>query len=133
MTAKTTKASVFAGIGDKLFMIVFGLVWTGATIFLDHHVFSIAVRQVAAQRFPTSPGQVVASRIESFGRKQVRSRPRINFTYEIAGTAYCGTCYAYRDEEWSSDSEKVARIIRRFPVGPSLRCITIRTTRPILF
>jgi hypothetical protein len=117
MKAKTTNTSLFAGIGDKLFMIVFGLVWTGATIFLDHHVFSIAVRQVNAQRFPTSPGQVLESRIESFGRKQVRCRPRITFTYEIAGTAYRGNCYAYRDEEWSSDFEKVAQIIRRFPVG----------------
>jgi hypothetical protein len=117
MKAKTTNASLFAGIGDKLFMIVFGLVWTGATIFLDYHVFSIAVRQVIAQRFPTSPGQVLDSRIESFGRKQVRCRPRIIFTYEIASTAYRGNCYGYRDEDWSSDMEKISKIVQRFPAG----------------
>jgi hypothetical protein len=39
-------------------------------LFLDYHVFSTVVRQIAAQGFPTLPGKVVESSMETIGKKQ---------------------------------------------------------------
>lgn len=122
-TSPTKKARARRRLG-----IAFGAFFVGIwTLVVGGADVMIASQFIAASRsvsFPTAPGQVVSSEVESqrssggggVGRGRTVHRAKISYTYTIGGQTYSGDRVRYA--EWSSSSSGHAQsLVQRYPPG----------------
>jgi hypothetical protein len=103
--------------GGLIFVILFGVVWSGFTLTADWFVFRGAIRQVIAEFYATTTGYITHSGLKEHrgSRGRVDYAPDIKFRYEVAGQAFSGDRYRY-GQGYTND-KFAARTIEVFPVG----------------
>jgi len=117
MAAQVSTSSLPARKGGLVFILLFGTVWSGFTLTADWFVMRGAVRQVIAEFYATTAGQVMHSGLKEHrdSRGRIDYAPDIKFAYEVAGQAYSGDRYRYSEIYLKRDY--AADVIADYPEG----------------
>lgn len=97
-------------------LIVFGLIWSSLTLFVDAIWAWGVIRQIRAIDDPTTIGRVTQSELESHrGKGSTTYSPKIKYSYQVNGKAYSGDRYRYGQMSRSDGSAR--RVVAEHPVG----------------
>ena len=100
-----------------VFLVVFGLFWSGMTLLFDGLTIVPAVRQALAQRFATAQGTVLSSEVTHHDDGDGTTHGvRITYSYSVGGREYTGDRFRY-DKSSSTDSAWAHRAVAEHPVG----------------
>jgi hypothetical protein len=113
MTSLGSSLSRTGGTGCLLFVALF---WSSLTLTFDGFFAWSAFWQLRATLYPTTVGQVTRSEVEVFeGEDGSTYRPKIHYTYAVAGVRYEGDRYRYG--QFSSGDNSARRTVDAHPVG----------------
>ncbi|MDX1951586.1 MAG: DUF3592 domain-containing protein [Verrucomicrobiota bacterium] len=99
-----------APLQGSIFLILFGLIWTGVTAGLDYNFGRNIFKQIQAHSFPTTQGKIIHVALEKRNaRKSETYIPVIRFAYEVNGRSY--TSEKFRFDHGPSSSRSYSRRI----------------------
>ncbi len=98
-------------------MIFFGLIWSAMTLLFDGFVVVPTVRQMAAMRYPTTEGTVLAAEVTQHdGEDGYTYGVAMTYSYRVNGREYEGRRYRYQSGS-SSDCGWAHAAVARHPAG----------------
>lgn len=111
--AMRSTVSRAGGVGCLLFVALF---WSSITLVFDGFFAWGAFWQVRATQYSTALGTVTHSEVEtSDGEDGPTYRPKISYTYSVAGKQYAADRYRYG--QFSSGDRSAFRVVASHPAG----------------
>src|SRR5262245_2805940 len=96
--------------------ILWLVLWTVVPLFFDAYFLFGTGWQLAALRYPTVPGVVTSSHVETdMDDDGFSYTPEIRYRYTVNGVAFAGDCYRYF--MMGSNDNTASRIVADFPAG----------------